>query len=197
MIFRPPWGIVSMVSVAVSTALWDSVTPSERRTRTIRKVYVSSATRSWTVFVEPSRTTDNVAVSISTCGWRMCHTKATAATISTISRPITAAFVERVINTPLYWPGGKFCVSVFRQSQEYALERADFVKDPHGDQRPRQPESVCATTGVNADAGCRGILFQGDHPTLRSANMSSSWLSTKSQFWYRACQCFTMRCEAR
>ena len=79
-------------------------------------------------------------------------------------------------------PGVKFCVSVFRQSQEYARERADSVKDPHGDQRPRHPGSVCAPTGVNADAGCRGILFQGDHPTLRSANMSSSWLRTKSQF---------------
>ena len=27
--------------------------------------------------------------------------------------------------------------------------------------------------------------------------MISSWLSTKSQFWYLACQCFTMRWEAR
>ena len=27
--------------------------------------------------------------------------------------------------------------------------------------------------------------------------MISSWLSTRSQFWYLACQCFTMRCEAR
>mgnify|MGYP003538891975 CR=1 FL=1 len=31
----------------------------------------------------------------------------------------------------------------------------------------------------------------------RSANMISSWLSTRSQFWYLACQCFTMRWEAR
>ena len=45
---------------------------------------------------------------------------------------------------PYLRPGVKFCVSVFRQSQEYARERADFVKDPHGDQGPRQPESVCA-----------------------------------------------------
>ena len=42
-----------------------------------------------------------------------------------------------------------------------------------------------------------GILFQGDQPALRSANMISSWLSTMSQFWHRACQCLTIRWEAR
>ncbi len=30
-------------------------------------------------------------------------------------------------------------------------------------------------------------------PTARSANMISSWLRTKSQFWHLACQCFTIR----
>ena len=83
MIFRPPWGIASMLIVAVSIAVWDSVTPSERRTRTILNVCTSSATRSWTVIVEPSRMTDRVSASISTLGWMMYHTKATAATIST------------------------------------------------------------------------------------------------------------------
>ena len=38
-----------------------------------------------------------------------------------------------------------------------------------------------------------GILFQGDQPAWRSPNMISSWLSTMSQFWHRACQCLTIR----
>ena len=42
-----------------------------------------------------------------------------------------------------------------------------------------------------------GILFQGDQPAFRSENMISSWLSTMSQFWHRACQCLTIRWEAR
>ena len=36
-----------------------------------------------------------------------------------------------------------------------------------------------------------------DLMTARSTNISCSWLSTKSQFWHRACQCFTILCEAR
>ena len=42
-----------------------------------------------------------------------------------------------------------------------------------------------------------GILFQGDQPAFRSENMISSWLSTMSQFWHRACQCLTIRWDAR
>ena len=32
---------------------------------------------------------------------------------------------------------------------------------------------------------------------MRSANMISNWLSTMSQFWHRACQCFTIRWDAK
>lgn len=42
-----------------------------------------------------------------------------------------------------------------------------------------------------------GILMQGDQLTFRSANMISNWLSTMSQFWHLACQCLTIRCDAR
>ena len=42
-----------------------------------------------------------------------------------------------------------------------------------------------------------GILTQGDQPAFRSANRISSWLRTRSQFWHRACQCFTIRWDAR
>ena len=57
--------------------------------------------------------------------------------------------------------------------------------------------TVCAPARRECRSGRRGILGQGSQPTARSANMISSWLSTKSQFWYLACQCFTIRCEAR
>jgi len=42
-----------------------------------------------------------------------------------------------------------------------------------------------------------GILLQGNQPAFRSANMISNWLRTMSQFWQRACQCLTIRWDAR
>ena len=43
----------------------------------------------------------------------------------------------------------------------------------------------------------RGYPKERDQPTARLVNRNSSWLRTRSQFWHLACQCFTMRREAR
>ena len=61
----------------------------------------------------------------------------------------------------------------------------------------RKVGTVCAPVRRECRLSLPGILYQGDQPALRSANMISNWLSTMSQFWHRACQCFTIRWDAR
>lgn len=94
-------------------------------------------------------------------------------------------------------PGGKFCVSVFRQNQEYhVINVHDGAYSPWL-QLSRKVGTVCAPIRRECRHSLPGILIQGDQPALRSANMISNWLSTMSQFWHRACQCFTIRWDAR
>lgn len=52
---------------------------------------------------------------------------------------------------------------------------------------------VCAPVRRECRSVCPGTLLHGDQPAVRLVNRICSWLSTKSQFWYRACQCFTKR----
>ncbi len=74
-------------------------------------------------------------------------------------------------------PSVKLRVSEIRQSQEFAQRKQ------------------CRLTGWNP---CLppGQPKTRNQPAARSANMSWSWLSIRSQFWHLACQCFTIRWEA-
>src|SRR5699024_11321404 len=62
---------------------------------------------------------------------------------------------------------------------------------------PRAGGMVCAPERRECRSTRPGSLSQGGQPADRSANKICSWLSTKSQFWHRACQCFAIRWDAR
>ena len=68
---------------------------------------------------------------------------------------------------------------------------------PLGQLSPGRVERYAHRLRCECRSPLLGILFQGDHLALRSANMISSWLSTMSQFWHRACQCLTIRWDAK
>lgn len=62
-----------------------------------------------------------------------------------------------------------------------------------GRRSPGRALQYARPQGVNAARASPGSLQPGNQPALRSANMISNWLRIRSQFWHRACQCFTIR----
>ena len=71
-------------------------------------------------------------------------------------------------------PGGKFCVSVFRQNQEsHIIHVHDWGLFPLSTSFPGGWDGMRAGRR-ECRPGLPGILMQGNQPTLRSANMISS-----------------------
>ena len=74
-----------------------------------------------------------------------------------------------------YRPLGKFCVSVFRQNQEYHIFNVhDGGLFPVIISLPAGWDGMRTACGVNAVPACREYYFKGDQPALRSENMISS-----------------------
>ncbi len=93
--------------------------------------------------------------------------------------------------------GRKFCVSDIRQSQEWRCgNRAESGEHPLPHPAPgRVPQY--ARRGLECCGVLAGKLRTGDQLATLCGNTSSSWLSTRSQFWQRARQCFMILCEAK